>query len=212
MSGNMSAWPADAAFSLGEEVELSGLSKVELNGARGVVTSYDAERGRFSVRMSSGGGPPIAVRPQNLAKAAVEPDAAAEDEDEEAEHAAWLAALHSLSTAQLGEELLEAARYGEAREVGELLAARAQVDYIDAGCNSALHRACANGHKDVVLALAAAGASLLRNESGNLPLHWAVQQVPSHGLGGCGGVPHDPYSHHVHTPIHTMCTPSCTPT
>ena len=43
--------------------------------------------------------------------------------------------------------------------------------------NTALHRACANGHVAVVQQLAAAGAGLLANESGNSPLHWAVQHA-----------------------------------
>eukprot|EP00967_Tisochrysis_lutea_P076902 scaffold104194_cov32-Tisochrysis_lutea.AAC.4 len=67
-------------------------------------------------------------------------------------------------------------RYGEVREVGELLEAGAAIDYTDVGGNTALHRASANGHAAVVRLLASKGARLLSNEAGNLPLHWAVQQ------------------------------------
>ncbi|EOD07926.1 hypothetical protein EMIHUDRAFT_217922 [Emiliania huxleyi CCMP1516] len=159
----------------GDEVQLTNLSKAHLNGARGVAVGYDAERGRISVRLVDG-GPPLAVRPANLVKAA---PLAAEEEggatDDEAEHAAWLAALPQMTATQLGAELLEAARYGEEREVGELLAAKADVNHLDG--NTALHRACANGHVAVVQQLAAAGAALLANESGNSPLHWAVQHA-----------------------------------
>jgi len=170
------AWPTDAAFARGDEVELIGLSKEHLNGARGLVTSYDCEKGRFSIQLSGSGALPLAVRPQNLTRAAPLGAAAEEDEEEAAEHERWLAALPTMTAENLGEELLEAARYGESREVGELLAAWANIDYTDPGGNTALHRACANGHTAVVLLLAREGARLLKNDSGNLALHWAVQR------------------------------------
>ena len=95
-------WPSDAPFQAGDEVQLTNLSKAHLNGARGVAVGYDAERGRISVRLVDG-GPPLAVRPANLVKAA---PLAAEEEggatDDEAEHAAWLAALPQMTATQLG--------------------------------------------------------------------------------------------------------------
>jgi hypothetical protein len=104
------AWPTDAAFARGDEVQLIGLSKEHLNGARGVVTSYDAGRGRFSVQLSGAGSAGrLAVRAQNLARAAGEA-AEAEGDEEEAEYARWLAALPSMTAENLGQELLEAAR------------------------------------------------------------------------------------------------------
>eukprot|EP00312_Isochrysidales_sp_CCMP1244_P009141 CAMPEP_0196710454 /NCGR_PEP_ID=MMETSP1090-20130531/70261_1 /TAXON_ID=37098 /ORGANISM="Isochrysis sp, Strain CCMP1244" /LENGTH=103 /DNA_ID=CAMNT_0042050483 /DNA_START=155 /DNA_END=467 /DNA_ORIENTATION=- len=90
-------WPSDAPFQAGDEVQLTNLSKADLNGARGVAVGYDAERGRVSVRLVDGG--PAA----NLVKAA---PLAAEEEggatDDEAEHAAWLAALPQMTATQLG--------------------------------------------------------------------------------------------------------------
>ena len=97
-------WPSDAPFQAGDEVQLTNLSKAHLNGARGVAVVYDAERGRVSVRLGDG-GPPLAVRPANLVKAA---PLAAEEEggatDDEAEHAAWLAALPQMTATQLNPE------------------------------------------------------------------------------------------------------------
>mmetsp|Transcript_3076 Transcript_3076/g.9293 ORF Transcript_3076/g.9293 Transcript_3076/m.9293 type:complete len:124 (+) Transcript_3076:176-547(+) len=48
-------WPSDAPFQAGDEVQLTNLSKADLNGARGVAVGYDAERGRVSVRLVDGG-------------------------------------------------------------------------------------------------------------------------------------------------------------
>eukprot|EP00962_Isochrysis_galbana_P004178 scaffold1153_cov94-Isochrysis_galbana.AAC.3 len=105
------AWPSEAAFARGDEVQLTGLSKEHLNGARGVVTSYDAERDRFSVQLcGAGSAGRLAVRPLNLALAAPPAAEAAEDEEEAAEYARWLAALPSMTADNLGLELLEAAR------------------------------------------------------------------------------------------------------
>ena len=73
-------------------------------------------------------------------------------------------------------ELLECARYGEDEELRDLLRVGVPVDYQDDSGNTALHRASANGHVGVIESLAAAGAKHLPNTSGNLPLHWAVQQ------------------------------------
>jgi len=40
---------------------------------------------------------------------------------------------------------------------------------------SALHKACANGHDDVIRLLLKRGAQHVTNANGNTPLHWAVQ-------------------------------------
>eukprot|EP00050_Salpingoeca_kvevrii_P011696 m.17321 g.17321 ORF g.17321 m.17321 type:complete len:499 (-) comp3580_c0_seq2:130-1626(-) len=71
-------------------------------------------------------------------------------------------------------ELLECARYGELPEMLELLDAGVPVDFQDESGNTALHRACANGHVEIVDALVARGARHLANATGNFPLHWAV--------------------------------------
>ena len=76
-------------------------------------------------------------------------------------------------------ELLECARYGEDDDLDlmkVLLAKGVPVDHADDGGNTALHKASANGHVDIVRFLAGIGASHKPNSSGNYPLHWAVQQ------------------------------------
>lgn len=85
-------------------------------------------------------------------------------------------------------ELLECARYGELDELMALHQQGIDLNFKDGGGNTgtlefrvitnvrviALHRACANGHVDVVKYLIKSGASFCGNESGNTPLHWAV--------------------------------------
>ena len=149
-----------AAVCVGCTVELHGLTKASLNGARGVIVSYDAERARFGV--SGVGDGVIAVKPENLQRVN-EPPA---DEAEEA--AAY--------TEPDGDELLECARYGELAELGQLLDLGTDPDFRDAGRSTALHRACANGHVAIIERLASAGAGHVANAEGNTPLHWAVQQ------------------------------------
>lgn len=43
-------------------------------------------------------------------------------------------------------ELLECARYGETEDLVALLDAGVEANFCDAGGNTALHKACANGH------------------------------------------------------------------
>ena len=62
-----------AAVCVGCTVELHGLTKASLNGARGMVVSYDAERARFGV--SGVGDGVIAVKPENLQRVDEQVDA-----------------------------------------------------------------------------------------------------------------------------------------
>ena len=71
-------------------------------------------------------------------------------------------------------EFLECARYGETEDVQALLDAGADINFTDGSGNTALHRASANGHADVVKLLAERGAQYKANNSGNYPLHWAA--------------------------------------
>lgn len=76
-------------------------------------------------------------------------------------------------------ELLECARYGDEDDLElmkELLAKGVPVDFGDREGNTALHKASANGHVDIMRFLAKAGARHLPNAAGNYPLHWSVQQ------------------------------------
>mmetsp|Transcript_309 Transcript_309/g.392 ORF Transcript_309/g.392 Transcript_309/m.392 type:complete len:410 (+) Transcript_309:174-1403(+) len=88
-----------------------------------------------------------------------------------------------------GKELLECARYGELKELKEMLSSilpddkqevwsltpKAVLDFKDRQGSTGLHRACANGHTNVLSFLLDLGAEFRPNESGNTPLHWAVQ-------------------------------------
>mmetsp|Transcript_14125 Transcript_14125/g.23088 ORF Transcript_14125/g.23088 Transcript_14125/m.23088 type:complete len:406 (-) Transcript_14125:1387-2604(-) len=74
-------------------------------------------------------------------------------------------------------EVHECARYGELPELKEILELFPQIDVNgkDGHGSTALHKACANGHDDVVKFLLEKGAECMKNESGNSPLHWAIQ-------------------------------------
>eukprot|EP00937_MAST-01D_sp_MAST-1D-sp2_P008267 g8267.t1 len=76
------------------------------------------------------------------------------------------------------EEMHACARYGEDDDIVTLrvlLHAGTPVDHVDTLGSTALHKACANGHVEIVRALIEGGASHFANASGNTPLHWAVQ-------------------------------------
>jgi hypothetical protein len=83
-----------------------------------------------------------------------------------------------LSEVEAAKELLECSRYGETEPVRALLEVYASniVNAKDIQHNTALHKACANGHLGVVKALLKHGALYTNNESGNTPLHWAAAQ------------------------------------
>lgn len=76
---------------------------------------------------------------------------------------------------ELNSELLLCARYGEDDDLRATLQAGAQVNHADGAGSTALHMACANGHRAAVEILLDAGADFVANQSGNTPLHWAVQ-------------------------------------
>ena len=78
------------------------------------------------------------------------------------------------------DELLDAARYGEADVVRALLQAFDVVDTSDQERSTALHKASANGHVDCVQLLLLFDAQHTANASGNTPLHWAAANGHAH--------------------------------
>jgi len=73
-------------------------------------------------------------------------------------------------------ELGECARYGEKEDLKSILEIEGiDVDFTDAQGSSALHKAAANGHADLVEILVNKGANCFPNQAGNSPLHWALQ-------------------------------------
>mmetsp|Transcript_55 Transcript_55/g.204 ORF Transcript_55/g.204 Transcript_55/m.204 type:complete len:419 (-) Transcript_55:186-1442(-) len=73
-------------------------------------------------------------------------------------------------------DMLECARYGEIDELKAYIRRGMDVNHRDGHGNTALHKAAANGHADVVeYLLKEANAAHLANEAGNMPLHWAAQ-------------------------------------
>ena len=81
----------------------------------------------------------------------------------------------ALTPEEAGLEMLECARYGEDSDLQSFLSSGVPVNFVDGGSNTALHKACANGHvSSVALLLAVPGVLHLPNGSGNYPLHWAA--------------------------------------
>ncbi|RDX87712.1 Serine/threonine-protein phosphatase 6 regulatory ankyrin repeat subunit B, partial [Mucuna pruriens] len=79
---------------------------------------------------------------------------------------------------ELGEEIFEASRNGDATQVEALLrrGGSGTVKYRDRYGLTALHAAAFKGHKDVVLVLSEAGLELeCEDEEGHVPLHMAVE-------------------------------------
>ena len=141
---------------VGMRVQISGLaSRADLNGTVGVALSFESAKSRYAVETSS--GEQLALKAANLSLAPDEPAAAPTPEDDR-------------------RELLECARYGEEEELSVLLSRGVPAGYADDQGTTALHRAAANGHVACVRLLAAGGCPHAPNASGNLPLHWAVQQ------------------------------------
>ena len=76
-------------------------------------------------------------------------------------------------------EMLDCARYGDLPELKAFLDhASIDVNHRDGGGNTALHKACANGHVDCVkVILEREGVHHVGNDSGNTPLHWACSNA-----------------------------------
>ena len=103
-------------------------------------------------------------------------------EGTDAEFQELLGQAASLTPEEAVTELVDCARYGESDAVraicdkhGDNATAEAPfVDSKNASGNTALHMACANGHKHTCRFLLSRGANHLPNSSGNTPLHWAA--------------------------------------
>jgi hypothetical protein len=72
------------------------------------------------------------------------------------------------------QDFLDSARYGDLDDIKQLLDAGVDVNAADAGGNTALHKACANGHVEAASLLLNRGARCAANANGNTPLHWAA--------------------------------------
>eukprot|EP00919_Chromeraceae_sp_WS-2016_P008024 GHVR01018962.1.p1 GENE.GHVR01018962.1~~GHVR01018962.1.p1 ORF type:complete len:165 (-),score=36.01 GHVR01018962.1:267-761(-) len=73
-------------------------------------------------------------------------------------------------------DMIECARHGEMDELLSYLERGMDVNYVDKYNNTALHKASANGHLDIVkLLVDTYKAKSIPNQSGNTPLNWAVQ-------------------------------------
>lgn len=84
---------------------------------------------------------------------------------------------------EVNSELLECARYGEDDDLRMLLGQyHGDVNHRDAGGNTALHRAAANGHIGCMQILLEFKAAYLENDEGNWPSHWAVQNAQPQAL------------------------------
>ena len=77
--------------------------------------------------------------------------------------------------AEVLDEFVECARYGEQDDVEEYLRAGVDVNATNSSRNTALHCAAANNHVALVTRLLDLGAAIdARNEQGNTPLAWAA--------------------------------------
>ncbi|KAJ1481207.1 hypothetical protein T484DRAFT_1954781 [Baffinella frigidus] len=75
-----------------------------------------------------------------------------------------------------GDEMLECARYDELEDMCAILdEGVVPIDYQNAGLNTVLHYAAANGMAHIASAALDRGAASMPNSSGNTPLHWALQ-------------------------------------
>ena len=82
-----------------------------------------------------------------------------------------------MSQEEMNDEVLECARYGESDDLRALLQAGASVNHRDAGGNTAVHKASANGEVSCLQVLKDFGAEYSANTEGNLPTHWAAQNA-----------------------------------
>jgi len=82
-----------------------------------------------------------------------------------------------MSQEEMNNEVLECARYGESDNLRALLQAGASVNHRDAGGNTAVHKASANGEVSCLQVLKDFGAEYSANTEGNLPTHWAAQNA-----------------------------------
>ncbi|CAE7828867.1 unnamed protein product [Symbiodinium sp. KB8] len=74
-----------------------------------------------------------------------------------------------------GEDWLAAARYGDKEDLKAFVDEDPSiVNYADEFGSTALHKAAGNGHEECIEFLLSKGAKLLRNDSGNTALSWAV--------------------------------------
>lgn len=90
--------------------------------------------------------------------------------------------MEGMDLASMNAEILECARYGEHEELEEFLKAGAEVNFMDAQGNTAMHKAAANGEIKCLKVLKEYGATHKSNSQGNLPIHWAAQNLKKESL------------------------------
>lgn len=87
-----------------------------------------------------------------------------------------------MSLEEMNAEVLECARYGEEDDLRALLTAGADVNHVDVGGSTALHKAAANGEEGCLKVLHSFGAKFCKNGQGNTPAHWAAQNGKTNAL------------------------------
>lgn len=80
---------------------------------------------------------------------------------------------------EINEYIHDCCRYGDQEELKEIcndasMQKNINLEVLDNEQSTPQHKACANGHLDIVMYLVENGSKLLYNKNGSTPLHWAI--------------------------------------